>query len=170
MDPFSGEGGKIHTPSHPIQTLHKLTPRSQELLTITTHFHTHAYPKVLEYDITSLSPPNRTVAKILQHRSRIALGQSRQVLSELSSTRDPSSQALKALAQHSLGNTKGLELARELADKEGEDSVVQVICGTVLASAGEVDKALELLGKHQGNLEAYVSGQILPAVLQNECI
>ena len=34
--------------------------------------------------------------------------------------------------------------------------MVQVVCGTVLAAAGEYDKAVELLGKHQGNLEACV--------------
>ncbi|ERF73873.1 hypothetical protein EPUS_05885 [Endocarpon pusillum Z07020] len=133
MDPFSGEG---------------------ELLTITTHFHTHAYTKVLEYDTSPLSPPNRSIARILQHRSRIALGQSRQVLSQLSSAKDAASQAIQALAHQSLGNDKGVELARELAETDGEDSVVQVVCGTVLAAAGEYEKAVELLGKHQGNLEA----------------
>jgi hypothetical protein len=49
-------------------------------------------------------------------------------------------------------------MARELADSEEEDSTVQVLCGTVLASAGENEKAIELLGKHHGNLEAYVLG------------
>lgn len=128
-----------------------------ELLTITTHFHTHAHREVLEYDTSSLSPQNRSIAKALQHRSRISLGQSRQVLSDLSSAKDPASQAIKALAHQSLGNEKGVELAEELADKEGEDSVVQVVCGTILAAAGEYEKAVELLGKHQGNLEAYVN-------------
>ncbi len=50
-----------------------------------------------------------------------------------------------------------MEQARELAEKEGEDSVVQVVCGAVLAAAGEYEQAIELLGKHQGNLEAYVN-------------
>ena len=48
-------------------------------------------------------------------------------------------------------------MATELVEKEGEDSTVQIVCGTVLASAGEVEKALEVLGKHQGNLEVYVN-------------
>ncbi len=111
---------------------------------------------MLEHDTSSLSPQNRSIAKILQLRSRIALGQSHQVLFELSSAKDAASQAIQALAHQSLGNEEGLELARELAETEAEDSVVQVVCGTVLAAVGEYEKAVELLGKHQGNLEACV--------------
>jgi coatomer subunit epsilon len=146
-----------HWPITSCRSTAKLTA-STELLTITTHFHTHAHTRVIDHDTAPLSPANRNIAKILQYRSRIALGQSRQVLSELSSAKDVPSQAIQALAHQSLGNSaKGVELARALADKEGENSVVQIICGTVLAAAGEYDKAVELLGKHQGNLEAYAS-------------
>jgi coatomer subunit epsilon len=78
------------------------------------------------------------------------------VLSDLSSAKDPASRALTALAHHSLGNERGAEQARELAEKDGEDGIVQVVCGTVLAAVGEYERAVELLGKHQGNLEAWV--------------
>lgn len=64
------------------------------------------------------------------------------------------SQSLVALAQHSAGNSSGLQLATQLADSEPEDATVQICAGTVLASAGEHAKAIELLSKHQGNLEA----------------
>lgn len=133
MDPFSGEG---------------------ELLNITTAFHTHAYSAVLSFDTASLSPQNRTTAQLLKYRAQIALGQSRDVLGAVGSAKDPSSQSIKALAQHAASNPGGLTLATQLAASEGEDSVVQVVCGTVLASAGEKATAIELLSKHQGSLEA----------------
>jgi coatomer subunit epsilon len=127
-----------------------------ELLTVTTNFHTHAYTKVLEFDTKPLSPQNRSIAKILQHRSRIALGQARQVISDLSALRDVGSRAVVALAHQTLGNEMGVEQARGLAENEAEDATVQVVCGTVLAAAEEYETAVELLGKHQGSLEAYV--------------
>lgn len=58
------------------------------------------------------------------------------------------------MAQFRKGNEAGQKLASELAESEGEDAVVQVCAGTVLASVGEYPQATELLGKHQGSLEA----------------
>jgi coatomer subunit epsilon len=133
MDAFSGEG---------------------ELLNISTAFHTHAYSSVLSFDTKPLSPQNRIAAQILKYRAQIALGKSREVLSAVGNSKDAASQSIKALAQHSANNAAGLHLATQLAESEGEDPVVQICCGTVLASAGETAKAIELLGKHQGNLEA----------------
>lgn len=127
---------------------------SSELLNITTAFYTHAYPSVLEFDISSLSPQNRSTAQQLKYRAQIALGQARDVLSTLSSAKDPASQSIKALAQHSIGNPAGAQLASSLAQSEGEDAVVQVCCGIVLAASGSKAEAIELLSKHQGNLEA----------------
>jgi len=133
MDPFSGEG---------------------ELLNISTAFYTHAYSSVLDFDVSSLSPDNRPTAQILKYRAQIALGQSRDVLSAVSSAKDPVSRSIKALAQHALKDTSALELATSLAESEGEDPVVQICCGTVLAASGSTTEAIDLLTKHQGNLEA----------------
>jgi coatomer subunit epsilon len=125
-----------------------------ELLNITTAFYTHAYESVLEFDASSLSPQNRSIAQRLKYRAQIALGRARDVLSALGSARDPASQSIKALAQHSSGNPAGAQLALSLAESEGEDAVVQVCCGIVLAASGSTSEAIELLSKHQGNLEA----------------
>ena len=125
-----------------------------ELLNISTAFHTHAYDAVVSFDPSSLSPTNRAAAQILKYRAQIALGKSKDVLSAIGSKRDTSTQAIKALAQHQSDDRDGLQLAEELADSEGEDAVVQICCGSVLASAGQNEKALELLSKHQGCLEA----------------
>lgn len=75
-----------------------------------------------------------------------------------SENRDPASIAIKSLALHTLGDQEedGVEMTKELAEQEAENSIVQVVCGTVLASAGLFDEAKTLLSKHDRNLEAYV--------------
>lgn len=124
------------------------------MLNITTAFYIHAYASVVEFDNSSLSPQNRTTAQQLQYRAQIALGQARDVFSTLSSAKDPASQSIKALAQHSSGSPAGGQLALSLAESDGEDAVVQVCSGIVLAASGSTAEAIELLSKHQGNLEA----------------
>ena len=131
-----------------------LNVSSSELLNITTAFYTHACTSVLEFDTSSLSPQNRITAQQLKYRAQIALGQASDVISSLTSTKDPASQAIKALAQHSSGSPSGAQLASTLAESDGEDAVVQVCCGIVLAASGSTAEAIELLSKHQGNLEA----------------
>lgn len=132
-DPFSGEG---------------------ELLNITTAFYTHAYQTVLDYDTAALSSSNKTTAQILKYRAQIALGQQKAVISSLKSSKDPSSRALVALAKQANGDTSALESASILAEEEPEDSIVQIVAGTVLAAGGQYTEATELLSKHQGSLEA----------------
>lgn len=67
----------------------------------------------------------------------------------LSKSKDAASRSIVALAKNDVG------VATELADSaDSEDSTVQICAGTVLVNAGEYAKAIELLGKHQGNLEA----------------
>ncbi|KAK5950470.1 hypothetical protein OHC33_008413 [Knufia fluminis] len=128
MDPFSGES---------------------ELLNITTAFYTHAYQSVLDFDTSSLSSNNKPLAQTLKYRAQIALGQSREVVSTLSKNKDAASRSIVALAKNDLST------ATELADSsDSEDSTVQICAGTVLANNGEYAKAVELLGRHQGSLEA----------------
>ncbi|KIW73112.1 hypothetical protein PV04_01255 [Phialophora macrospora] len=134
MDPFSGEG---------------------ELLNISTAFYTHAYPAVLSFDTSALSADNKRSAQILKYRAQIALGESPAVISSLKQSQDAASRSIVALAQDASGNGQSaLETALSLADSDGEDSVVQICAGTVLAAHAEYAKAIELLGKHQGSLEA----------------
>ena len=76
------------------------------------------------------------------------------MISSIGSAKDPSSQSIKALAQYALGEDAGLETTTTLAESEGEDPVVQVCCGIILAGSGLTSEAIDLLSKHQGNLEA----------------
>jgi coatomer protein complex subunit epsilon len=47
-----------------------------------------------------------------------------------------------------------VEKAKKLAEAEGSNMNVQILCGSVLAKAGDADGALALLSKHDGSLDA----------------
>jgi coatomer protein complex subunit epsilon len=68
----------------------------------------------------------------------------------------PDAQAVKLLAQYgkSGGDEKAKEAAVALAKKEPENASVLVCCGTVLAGSGAYQEAVEVLGRHQGSLDA----------------
>jgi coatomer protein complex subunit epsilon len=111
---------------------------------------------VIDFDTAALSPENQLPARVLKLRAQIALGQTKEVLSAVSSEEDtPDLAATKALAQQAAGNTDAaLELAQELAENYPENATVQALAGTVLQAHGNSEEALALLSKHQGNLEA----------------
>lgn len=70
-------------------------------------------------------------------------------MNALSKSKDSASKALVALAKNDVSS------AISLAEgSDSEDSTVQICAGTVLAANGEYPKAVELLSKHQGSLEA----------------
>ncbi len=125
-----------------------------ELLNITTAFYTNAYQAVLDFDTSALSSENKSTAQILKYRAQIALGQSSAVISALKSSSDAVSRSIVALAQQASGDSSAVETAAALAESDPEDAVVQTCAGTVLAAAGEYAKAIDLLNKHQGSLEA----------------
>lgn len=128
---------------------------SAELLNIHSAFHQSQYNTVLDFDTSSLSPTNALPAQILKLRAKIALGNADSVLKETGD--GPDIQAVKALAQSATGNTdEAVAEAEELVENYPEYANVQICCGTVLAAAGREAEALTALGKHQGNLEAYV--------------
>lgn len=136
MDPYSAEG---------------------ELINIHNAFHQGQYDQVVDYDTSSLSPENHLPARILQLRARIALGQADDVIAEISGEGETEYAAVGALAEFAKGNKeKAVKAVEALAESdEGQDNgVVQVLGGTVLAAAGKSEEALQLLGRHQGNLEA----------------
>lgn len=67
----------------------------------------------------------------------------------------PDFAAVKALAQHSVGNTsEAVSQIESLLDTKSENATVQLLGGTVLQAAGKTEDALSLLSKHQGSLEA----------------
>lgn len=66
-------------------------------------------------------------------------------------------EAVKAYAEYRSGDKKrAVEDMLELVEADPEDDVVQVIGATVLCLEGRTDEALDLLSKHENNLEAYV--------------
>ena len=66
-------------------------------------------------------------------------------------------EAVKAYAEYRSGEkTKSVEDIDELIQADGDDNTVQVVGATVLYAEGKVTEALELLMRHENNLEAYV--------------
>lgn len=100
-------------------------------------------------------------AQLYQYRSRIELGQSAAAAAAAAEmakagTKGPGFEAVKAYAEYRSGNkTKALEDINKLIQTETDDNTVQVIGATMLYSEGQTDEALELLSKHENNLEAY---------------
>ncbi|KAH8687998.1 coatomer epsilon subunit-domain-containing protein [Tricladium varicosporioides] len=134
MDPFSAEG---------------------ELLNLHNYFHQGQWQEAIDFDTAGLSPENATPARVLSLRAQIALGQAEDVLADVQGEREPELVAVAALAELSTGNeTKAVTIAEKLAKESADNSVVQVLAGTVLQAAGKSEEALALLSQHQGNLEA----------------
>lgn len=139
MDPYSSEG---------------------ELINIHAAFHQYQYESVLnDFAPSSFSAENHLPARILQLRARIALGQAKDVLDEIKGEgKQPELAAVAALATLSLGQEdKAVDAVTKLLEEGGdavaENSIVQVVGGSVLAAAGKEEEALALLGRHQGNCE-----------------
>jgi len=72
--------------------------------------------------------------------------------------------AVKAYAEYrSEDKRKAVEDMLELIQADPEDDVVQVVGATVLCLEDRTDEALDLLSKHENNLEAYPIRQVLLA-------
>ncbi|TKA65478.1 hypothetical protein B0A55_09356 [Friedmanniomyces simplex] len=138
MDPFSPEG---------------------ELLNIHTAFIEAQYPSVLsDYTTSDFSPTNRLPVQILQYRAQCALGQSDEVIASISDADARSTPDLAAVRTYASYLQKpsaaAVQEAERLAEKDGENLSVQLLCGTILARAGKAEQALQLLAKHTGSLDA----------------
>ena len=128
-----------------------------ELLNIHNAFHQGQYTTVIDFDTSSLSSENKTPARILQLRAQIAIGQAKEVLTNIGREGDaPDFAAVKAVAQYSLGSSSdAISEIEDLIETSSENTTVQLLGGTVLQAAGKTEEALSLLSKHQGSLEAY---------------
>lgn len=138
MDPFGAEG---------------------ELVNIHTAFIQGQYQSVLtDFDASSFSDSNKLPIQVLQYRAQCALGQYDEVISAISDSNAKSTPDLAAVRIYasylSKSSDAAVKEAKRLAESEGENLTVQLLCGTVLARAGEQDAALQLLAKHQGSLDA----------------
>lgn len=149
MDPYSSEG---------------------ELINIHAAFHQYQYQSVLDdFDPSSFSAENHLPARVLQLRARVALGQGKEVLSEVAGAKEPELVAVGALAELSQGKEDAAaasieKLLAEGGDAVAENAIVQVLGGTVLASADKADEALQLLGRHQGNREFSCQQELVAVV------
>lgn len=73
---------------------------------------------------------------------------------ELASESTPDLVAVKLLADFEQGKDV-LAQAKKLAESQGQENLnVQLCTAMVLERAGETESALEVLGKHQGSLDA----------------
>ena len=154
MDPFSAEGGKLL-----IQCCDRVRLRADqqpELLNMQNAFHQGQYQNVIDFDTGSLSPENSLPGRVLQLRAQIADRQVEDVIAQVEGEDQvPDLAAVKALAQHALGDTSGaLKEVEQLVSTSPENQTVQVLAATVLQAEGRSEDALNLLAKHQGNLEA----------------
>ena len=126
-----------------------------ELLNITTAFLRGSYTQVLDFPLSDFSSSNTLAARTLQLRAKIALGQSASVLSELKSESSPELSAVKAFALYSQGKAdQAVKEAEKLIEAQPQNGTVQLLCATVLQGEGRTEEALNVLGKHEGSLEA----------------
>lgn len=133
MDPYSAEG---------------------ELINIHNHFHQGQYEEVVDFDTSSFSAENELPTKVLQLRARIALGQAKDVISEVKGEQEPDLQAIGALAELVSGKADAaVSTVEKLAAASPENVGVQIVGGTVLHAAGKPEEALALLSQHQGSCE-----------------
>lgn len=131
MDPYSAEG---------------------ELVNIHNHFHQGQYQEVVDFDTSAFSPENAIPAKVLVLRSKVALGQAKEVLGEVKGAKEPEFEAVGALAQQALGKEDdAIKTIEKLAASAGDNTTVQVVGGTVLQAAGKSEEAIALLSQHQGS-------------------
>lgn len=113
---------------------------------------------MIDFETAALSSENQLPARVLKLRAQIAIGQTDEVIADVSGEDTPDLAAVKALALQVAGKTDdALQLAQDLAENYPENATVEVLAGTVLQAQDHSEEAISLLSKHQGNLEAYVA-------------
>ncbi|KAK5112058.1 hypothetical protein LTR85_011639 [Meristemomyces frigidus] len=139
-DPFSAEG---------------------ELVNIHTAYIQGQYQAVInDYTTSDFSSSNTLPVQILQYRAQCALRQYDEVIGVISDSdakRTPDLAAVRTYAsylQRPRDDAPAVAEAERLAGSQGDNLSVQLLCGAILARAGKVEAALELLHKHQGSLDA----------------
>ncbi|KAK1086967.1 hypothetical protein LTR33_001301 [Friedmanniomyces endolithicus] len=133
MDPFSPEG---------------------ELLNI----HTAIVQAQYTSSTSDYSTSNRLPVQILQYRAQCALRQYDEVIGSISDSDARSTPDLAAVRTYASylqkPSASAVQEAERLAEKEGDNLSVQLLCGTILARAEKAEQALQLLAKHTGSLDA----------------
>jgi coatomer protein complex subunit epsilon len=127
-----------------------------ELYQIRSYFYQGNFLNVVNEPVANMSRSDE--AQLYKYRSRIELGQAVEVAAEMSEAGSTGGgfEAVRAYAEYRAGEKhKAVEDINELVQADSEDDTVQVIGATILYAEGRVDEALDLLSKHENNLEAY---------------
>ena len=127
-----------------------------ELYQIRSSFYKGDFQSVVDEPINNLTRSDE--AQLYKYRARIELGQSAAVAAEMAKVGNTSAgfEAVKAYANYQSGDkAKAVHDINELIQAHADDNTVQVIGATVMYLEGHADEALELLSKHENNLEAY---------------
>ena len=115
---------------------------------------------MIDFDTSAFSNTNALPARILKLRAQCALKRYPAALSSISASEassTPDLAAARILAtylQSPSPTSSALTEAESLAEKNGDNLSVQLLCGTVLADAERHEQALALLSRHQGSLDA----------------
>lgn len=148
---------EVRTPYHGARArnIDRLTA-PQELTNLHTAFHTSQHDAVISFDASSLSSTNQLSARLLQLRSKLALSQYDEVISDLEGEDDEIDlAAVKAFAVYLRDHSDAsiAEMERLGAEKGGNGTVLLLV-GTCLAREGRETEALGVLGRHEGSLDA----------------
>jgi coatomer protein complex subunit epsilon len=123
-------------------------------------FYQGQYSLAVSTDLSTFEADHKLLALSLILRAQIASGDAAAAIKKIDKSDQKGTPELKAtrtLAQYVKGDkAAGTKAIEELIATEGDNGVVQVIGAILLQNEGRSEEAITLLGKHQGNLEAYV--------------
>jgi len=128
---------------------------NDDLYQIRSFFYQGNFDAVINEPVDNI--PRSDEAQLYKYRARIELGEAAKVAAEMLEAGPTGGgfEAVKAYADYRSGKKEqAVEDINELIQADAEDDTVQVIGATVLYCEGRIDEALELLSKHENNLEA----------------
>lgn len=124
----------------------------EKLLNLYNIFYQGQFEKAIEYDTNELTEDSKLVARVLQLRAQIALGNLDEVIDEVHQKIEPEFIALRALAKILKRNeAEALSTVESLGAVKG---IALILVATTLQIAGKSEEALSMLADHQGDLEA----------------
>ncbi|CCH43361.1 Coatomer subunit epsilon-2 [Wickerhamomyces ciferrii] len=128
---------------------------SDELFNLRQQFFTAQYEKVSEINIEEYFDESQTIAREYKLRSLLALNKHSEVLSEVSSGSDEFSKAFTLYTKHLKGDSSIEEEFNQLISESGKSNwIVQLLGSFYLVSQEKFDEAINLLQRHEQQLEA----------------
>lgn len=121
----------------------------EKLLNLYNIFYQGQFEKAIEYDTNELTEDSKLVARVLQLRAQIALGNLDEVIDEVHQKIEPEFIALRALAKILKRNeAEALSTVESLGAVKG---IALILVATTLQIAGKSEEALSMLADHQGD-------------------